>query len=152
VSTNVKTWGPYSAKIVDVHDGDTLFVDILLVPSHAHLHTADTDLGFNVHHVSGVGVVLERQSVRLLGCNAPELETQAGKDALAFILTVVSVDELVTLVSYGWDKYGGRIDGAITLPDGRVLSQVMIDAGHAVAWDGLGVKPGGSVDSGAPTS
>lgn len=46
----------------------------------------------------------ERQPVRLYGCNAPELATPAGKDALAFLETVLHVGDTVTLVSHGWDK------------------------------------------------
>jgi endonuclease YncB( thermonuclease family) len=135
------TYGPYQAKVAAIHDGDTIDVDILLVKDKHHRHDTDADLGFNVHEVSGVGVVLERQSVRLLGCNAPELATPAGKNALAFLETILAVGDTVTLVSHGWDKYGGRIDGAVTLPDGRDLTAVMIAAGHAAAWDGQGEKP-----------
>lgn len=135
------TYGPYKATVANIHDGDTLDVDIVLAPSRAHRKVADADLGFDVHLVSGVGVKLERQSVRLLGCNAPELSTDAGKAALAFIETVLSVGDTVTLVSHGWDKYGGRIDGQVTLADGRDLTQVMIAAGQAAPWDGQGAKP-----------
>lgn len=122
------TFGPYKATVANIHDG-------------TRHKLADVDLGFNVHQVSGVGIVLERQSVRLLGCNAPELATSAGKAALAYLESIVHVGDEVTLVSHGWDKYGGRIDGAVTLADGRDLTAVMIAAGHAIAWDGQGPKP-----------
>lgn len=135
------TYGPYHATVVNIHDGDTIDVDIVLVPSYRALKTPDTDLGFNVHKVSGRGIVLEKQSVRVLGCNAPELATPAGKDSLAFLETVLHVGDVVTLVSHGWDKYGGRIDGQVTLPDGRNLTDVMIAAGQAAPWDGQGAKP-----------
>ena len=49
--------------------------------------------------------------------------------------------DTVTLVSHGWDKYGGRIDGTITLADGRNLTAVMVAAGQAAPWDGQGPKP-----------
>lgn len=135
------TFGPYKATVANVHDGDTIDVSVVLVPGRTKRKATDIDCGFNVHEVSGVGVVLERQSVRLLGCNAPELATLAGKDALAFLETVVHVGDAVTLVSHGWDKFGGRIDGQVTLADGRDLTQVMIAAGHALPWDGRGAKP-----------
>jgi endonuclease YncB( thermonuclease family) len=48
---------------------------------------------------------------------------------------------VVTLVSEGWDKFGDRVDGTITLADGRDLVQTMIGAGYAVAWNGAGLKP-----------
>jgi len=132
------TYGPYTATVASIHDGDTLDVDILLAKT-GKLKT-DLDLGFNVHRTT-TGTRLERQSVRLLGCNAPELATVAGRAALAFIETLLKVGDTVTLVSHGWDKYGGRIDGQITLSDGRDLTSVMVAAGHAAVWDGVGVKP-----------
>jgi endonuclease YncB( thermonuclease family) len=135
------TFGPYQATVVAIHDGDTIGVSITLIASRMHRAQPDVDLGFNVHRVDHEGVVLERQSVRLLGCNAPELSTPAGKQALAYIASILKVGDVVTLVSHGWDKYGGRIDGQVILADGRDLTQAMIAAGHAVAWDGQGAKP-----------
>lgn len=134
-------FGPYQATIVEPHDGDTIFVDVVLWADRHQRHDADRDLGFDVHLVSGVGVKLERQSVRLKGCNAPELATDAGKAALAYLETLVKAGDQVTLVSYGWDKYGGRVDGTIRLADGRDLTEAMIAAGMAAPWDGQGPKP-----------
>jgi len=133
------TFGPYKATVAAIHDGDTIDVDLVLVEHIGHL-AHDHDLGFNVHRAPA-GVVLERQSVRAYGCNAPELSTAAGKASLAFLQTLLKVGDEITLLSHGWDKYGGRIDGQITLPDGRDMVTVMIAAGHAVAWSGQGVKP-----------
>ena len=133
------TFGPYQATVAAIHDGDTVDVDLVLIPHTGHL-TQDHDLGFNVHRAPA-GVLLERQSVRLYGCNAPELSTPAGKASLAYLQTLVKVGDEITLLSHGWDKYGGRIDGQITLSDGRDLVTVMIAAGQAKAWDGVGVKP-----------
>lgn len=132
------TFGPYAAQVVNIHDGDTIDVDVALVK--AGRLKEDRDLGFNVHRCPA-GVVLERQSVRFYGCNAPELNTPEGKAARDFLCTLITVGDTVTLLSHGWDKYGGRIDGQITLADGRDLVATMIAAGHAVAWDGTGPKP-----------
>jgi len=134
------TFGPYTATVDGIHDGDTLTVDVLLAPVGKLNAVSDRDLGFHVHRTHQ-GIVIERQSVRLFGCNAPELATPAGKAALAYIETLVKVGDQVKLLSHGVDKYGGRIDGAVTLADGRDLSKAMIAAGHAVFWDGTGVKP-----------
>lgn len=131
------TFGPYSALVVSIHDGDTLSFDVCLY--HSAGPANDHDLGFNVHRRPG-GIWLVRQAVRLSGCNAPELATDAGKAALAYLQTLVKVGDQVTLVSRGWDKYGGRIDGSITV-GGRDLTAAMIAAGHAVVWDGTGPKP-----------
>src|SRR5437868_2041758 len=134
----MSVFGPYQATVVAIHDGDTLDVDVVLWP---HQHTpSDHDLGFNVHH-DRRGIVLEHQSVRLKGCNAAELATPEGKAALAYLQTLVQVGDPVTLTSFGWDKYGGRIDGRVRTKAGVDLAEAMIAAGQAAPWDGVGVKP-----------
>jgi endonuclease YncB( thermonuclease family) len=132
------TFGPYKATVVNIHDGDTIDVD--LVVDRTGKVKGDIDLGFGLHRTPR-GHELPRQSVRLAGCNAPELSTDAGKAALAFLETVLSVGDEVTVLSTGWDKYAPRIDGQVTLPDGRDLTEVMIAAGQAAPWDGEGAKP-----------
>lgn len=131
-------FGPYKATVVNLHDGDTIDVDIVLAKTGRH--ALDVDLGFNVHR-DRRGTVLERQSVRIFGCNAPELASVEGKASLAYLQTLVKVGDVVSLVSHGWDKYGGRVDGAVTLADGRDLAATMIAAGQAKPWNGTGVKP-----------
>lgn len=132
------TFGPYKATVARIHDGDTITVDIVL--AKRRLKPRDLDLGFNVHD-RGTAIVLAGQSVRLKGCNAAELATDAGRQALAYLQTILHVGDTVTLVSHGWDKYGGRIDGEVTLADGRDLTRAMINSGFALPWDGKGVKP-----------
>jgi endonuclease YncB( thermonuclease family) len=105
------TFGPYPAVISHIHDGDTF--------------TTDLDLGFGIHATTF--------NCRLYGANAPELSTDAGKAALAYLLTIMPVGSHVTVVSHGWDKYGGRFDGTVTLADGRDLATLMIASGFAVA-------------------
>lgn len=135
-----KTFGPYKATVVAIHDGDTFDVDVVL--GKVGRSKVDVDLGFQVHRAPA-GLTLERQTVRLYGCNAPELATDAGKQALAYLLTILRVGDQVTLLSHGWDKFGGRIDGEITLPDGRDLARTMINGGQAFPWSGKGAKPTG---------
>lgn len=107
------TYGPYRATVIKVHDGDTATLQI--------------DLGFGLTQVL---------NCRMFGINAPELSTDAGKQARDFAQTLLTLGMLVTVVSHGWDKYGGRFDGSVTLPDGRDFSQVMLDTGHAVKMAG----------------
>jgi endonuclease YncB( thermonuclease family) len=120
-------YGPYPGVVRDLHDGDTIHVDL--------------DLGFGVqldsHDLDGKPVI----SCRVFGSNAPELSTAAGKAALAYGQTLLKSGDHVTVVSHGYDKYGGRFDGAITLADGSDFAAQMIAAGHAVFWDGTGPKP-----------
>jgi endonuclease YncB( thermonuclease family) len=112
-----QTFGPYPALCVDVHDGDTIAFDI--------------DLGFD-HLISAKGFKGEsRLSCRVYGINAPELKTATGKLALDYAKTLIKPGDVCQILSYGWDKYGGRFNGSITLGDGRDFAQAMLDAGHA---------------------
>jgi endonuclease YncB( thermonuclease family) len=112
-----KTFGPYPARCVDVHDGDTMTLDI--------------DLGFD-HLIAGRDWSgSPRLSCRVFGINAPELATDAGKTSLAYALTLIKPGDLCQVTSHGWDKYGGRFDGTIALADGRDFAAVMLQAGYA---------------------
>lgn len=102
-------FGPYSATVASIHDGDTMNLDI--------------DLGF--------GITMHL-ACRVFGINAPELSTQAGKDALAYALTLVKPGDTVTVASHGWDKYGGRFDGDVKLSSGQDFGALMIASGNAV--------------------
>ena len=113
--------------MVALHDGDTVTLDI--------------DLGFD-HLISGVDWEGKtRLACRVFGMNAPELSTAEGKVAHAYAETLLKAGDVVGVTSHGWDKYGGRFDGAITLPGGEDFAESMISAGHAKAWDGTGAKP-----------
>src|SRR6266568_7253473 len=111
-------FGPYPAKVVDLHDGDTVHLNI--------------DLGFgfqlDAYNLDGHPVI----SCRVWGINAPELSTDAGKAALAYAQTLLHPGDRVTVTSHGWDKYGGRFDGTITLVDGTDFATLMLAAGQAV--------------------
>ena len=104
-------FGPYPAIVVDVHDGDTMTLSI--------------DLGFDIAFKS---------RCRVYGINAPELSTDAGKAARDYAFILVGPGDKVTVTSHGWDKYGGRFDGTITLPDGMDFGQAMLTAGLAVPF------------------
>ena len=103
------TFGPYPAVVASWHDGDTCHVDV--------------DLGFGIHSTGF--------AARIYGINAPELNTEAGKDALHYAALLCPAGTAVTILSRGWDKYGGRFDAEIRLPDGRDFARAMVEAGHA---------------------
>lgn len=107
----------YAATVIAVHDGDTI--------------TADIDLGFSVHTI---------QHLRLLGCNARELSQPGGPDAAANLAGLL-FGKQVTVRSVKPDKFGGRYDAAITLPDGTDLVTQLIADQWAAPWDGTGAKP-----------
>lgn len=115
-----KTFGPYPARCAAIHDGDTI--------------TFDIDLGFD-HLIAGQDWAgSTRLACRIYGINAPELSTPAGKAALAYAETILHVGDVCQVLSHGWDKFGGRFDGSVTLPDGSDFGQAMIAAGQAVAY------------------
>ena len=108
----------YAATVVDWHDGDTAHVLV--------------DLGCHVHW-SG--------SLRCAGYNSPELygaTKAAGEAALAYVQGLVANGSTVYLDSLGFQRTSeqddfGRMLAMVTLPDGRDLATLMIDAGQAVA-------------------
>lgn len=94
-----------------------------------------------------------RVSVRLDGVNARELTAPGGREArqhlagLVAPVSPVSLAELfdgrhtATVRSLRYDKYSGRIDARVLLPDGRDVAQQMVADGFAAAWDGRGPRP-----------
>ena len=66
----------YSAKVIDVHDGDTIKVDI--------------DLGF--------GIILKNQTFRFFGINAPEIHGDtktAGLQTTSHVQNVLADKEII---------------------------------------------------------
>lgn len=108
----------YAATVLDVHDGDTI--------------TLDVDLGFHCHY---------RTPVRLLGCNARELSDVGGKEARDNLRALLPVGAPVMVSTVKIDKFGGRYDAAITLHDGRDLVALLVATNWCAAWDGTGTRP-----------
>jgi len=106
-------FGPYPGIVDKVVDGDTI---------HARL-----DLGFDL-------TVYAR--CRVFGINAPELSTDAGKQARMYAESLVPPGTEVRVLSHGWDKYGGRVDAQIAFGAGyaRDLATEMLVAGQAVVY------------------
>lgn len=114
----------YKATVVKVVDGDTVDVDI--------------DLGF--------GIVLTDERVRIMGIDTPESRTRdkveklfglASKDRLKEILGKVTT--LKTFAAKdGEDMKGkfGRILGDFIAEDGRMVTDILIEEGHAVKYHG----------------
>lgn len=113
-------FGPYPAKLVDIHDGDTL--------------TFDLDLGFGIRLPGQNWAGKTEISCRVFGINAPELATVAGKASLAFAKTLLMPGDICQVRSHGWDKYGGRFDGEIVMPDGRDFATTMLTNGQAIPF------------------
>ena len=110
----------YQAIIKRVVDGDTVDIDI--------------DLGF--------GVILKDERVRIMGIDTPESRTRdltekkfglASKERLKSLLGKKSI-----LKCKEYDAKGkfGRVLGDFTTNDGRMVTDVLVEEGHAVAYFG----------------
>lgn len=118
----------YNAELVAITDGDTLAVTI--------------DLGFRMSWTI---------SLRLLGLNAPERLTEAGRKATWAVHEFLGWDKaqspdhpvrlLVRTEKDRADKYGGRWLATVWRADGVCLNDHLIESGHALAWNGKGAKP-----------
>lgn len=114
----MSTWTYPRCIVVEVHDGDTIKVDI--------------DLGQDMW--------VKGRAVRLAGVAARELKDPGGVEARDFLKGLLPTGTLVQIDSTGWDKYAGRIDGLVRTPAGLV-QDALVHAGHAAPWNGLGVQP-----------
>lgn len=114
---------PFVATVLSVPDGDTVKVHVEKC-SPAFLCTID---------------------VRVLGIDTPEshkppakcdAEVQKGQAAAAFGRALIRPGDRLNFTFRKWDKFGGRIDGTITLPDGRDYAETIIGEGLARPYDG----------------
>lgn len=105
----------YQASVVQVLDGDTVRCTL--------------DLGLRIYST---------QPVRLAGIDAPEKHTDAGKAARAFLASLLQPGEAVVVHTRKPDKYGRVLGTILASHDGHQLdvAQAMVQAGHAVPYDG----------------
>lgn len=121
----------YPAVVIAIHDGDTCKLNVDLGQG---INLVDRDFGFHLY-VESKRLHLH-ETFRFFGINAPELVTQAGKDALAYLLTLIQVGASLTAKinkSPSQEKYG-RWLATLTLPDGRNVNELMVSSGHAVPY------------------
>jgi micrococcal nuclease len=114
----------YDVTVIKVVDGDTVDVDI--------------DLGF--------GVCLKDERVRIMGIDTPESRTSDRVEDLFGEAAKARLKELMknggklitTEDKHGEDMKGkfGRILGDFRIADGRKVTDVLIEEGHAVAYFG----------------
>ena len=118
------TQNEYDVTVIKVVDGDTIDVDI--------------DLGF--------GVTLRDERVRIMGIDTPESRTRDrvedlfGEAAKARLKELMKAGgKLITTEDRkGEDMKGkfGRILGDFRVADGRKVTDILIEEGHAVAYFG----------------
>lgn len=84
--------------------------------------------------------------VRIRGIATRELSKPGGREARDYLVSLLPprsfpIEPTCILYSYKWDKYAPRVDGDILLFNGRLASELMIESGYAVPWDGKGTQP-----------
>ena len=114
----------YKCKVNKVIDGDTVDVDI--------------DLGF--------GVVLTDERVRIMGIDTPESRTRDKVEKLFGLASKKRLKELLSkycvlkteINKNGEDMKGkfGRVLGDFVAADGRMITDILIEEGFAVAYHG----------------
>jgi len=110
----------YKVYIQRVVDGDTVDVDI--------------DLGF--------GVILKKERVRIMGIDTPESRTRDKVEKKFGLASKARLKEILgkeaVLVCKEYDAKGkfGRVLGDFTTNDGRMVTDVLVEEGHAVAYFG----------------
>lgn len=115
----------YRAVVRKVHDGDTITVDV--------------DLGF--------GFWAHAQQMRLLGIQAPELNTEQGVKARDYLLTLIPLDSYVEIhtIKDKREKYGRMLADVYRLDrNGEralLVNKALLDARYAVEWNGKGARP-----------
>jgi endonuclease YncB( thermonuclease family) len=115
----------YRAVVRRWYDGDTVYLDV--------------DLGF--------GAWIHGRDFRLLGCNTPEVRGGAAESAAGHaVLSVcrhLAPEGGAVIVTTQKDKRDvyGRFLARIRLADGSDLTEHLVAAGYAVAYDGKGRRP-----------
>jgi micrococcal nuclease len=114
----------YQAKVLKIVDGDTVDVDI--------------DLGF--------GIVLTDERVRIMGIDTPESRTRDKVEKVFGLASKERLKELLAkeciLVTFddrnGEDMKGkfGRVLGDFKTKDGKLVTEILIEEGHAVKYHG----------------
>jgi micrococcal nuclease len=111
--------GPCYTYTVVVHrvvDGDTLNLDLAL----------------------GFDVWMQDQNIRLAHIDAPEMPSDAGKAAKAYLESLIGplpAKLVMASMKDAQDKYG-RYLGVFLTPSGVNVNEAMVAAGHAVPYEG----------------
>lgn len=100
-----RTW-TVPATVLRIVDGDTIRLEL--------------DLGWRITLTA---------NCRIIGINAPEMDTPEGKAAKAYAATLLPIDAEVEFVSTALDKYGRPLGHLHR--NGLDFGSLMLTAGHA---------------------
>lgn len=90
---------------------------------------------------------LDNVSIRILGIDTPEhdwrakclLEKELGLKAKQHVIDLIGNAKRIKVTNYKWDKYGGRIDGNVSI-NSIDIGQSLIDNNLARPYTGKGPK------------
>lgn len=116
-----KDFGKYDFKVLRVVDGDTIDIDAQFLPPELGKH-----LKLRIY---GIDTPEKGHQAK---CNA---ERRKSEEATKFVEDKISNAKVIKVELRKWDKFGGRVLGDLII-DNQRLSQLLIDAGHAVSYDG----------------
>lgn len=105
----------YSAELIRVVDGDTVWMRIWLAPP-----------------------IWIKQKLRLRGINAPELDTTEGESAKRFVASVLNQSQSITITTTKTDKWDRYLsDVFLEMKEGEViyLNNHLLENGHAFRSD-----------------
>lgn len=100
----------YKATIVDIHDGDTIRVNL--------------DKGLTDWNIG--------KYVRFARINAPELLSTGGAESLAYLKELLKDQKEVYLRTNKTENYGRLLADVYRITDDLNLNDAMVQAGHAV--------------------
>lgn len=121
-------FGPYeNVSVLKVKDGDTISVMTLVWPN--------TYVKIDVR-VRGIDTPETRNGIKS-GKRIPQCEISRGVGAKSYAAHLFANSETVKLINVdpSATKYAGRISGDFMLDEGK-FSDLMIEAGHAVVYEG----------------
>jgi len=116
------------AKVLDIHDGDTMTVAILMKKTRMK----NQDVGYHVHVEDGW--ITLHTAIRMYGINAPEMSVPAGTVARDYLRSQVPLGSFITLKTSlnPADKYGRWL--GIILKDNISLNDLMVSSGNAIVY------------------
>ena len=89
------------------------------------------DMGFSTYVRFSCRVMLDKAA----SIDTPERGHRGVKEASAAAAALLPVGTRVTVESLSFtDKFGGRFDGRVWLPDGEDFAAAMLATGYALPW------------------
>lgn len=116
-----KELSKYDFKVLRVVDGDTIDIDAQFLPPELGKH-----LKLRVY---GVDTPEKGHQAK---CNA---ERRKAQTATEFVEEKIANAKVIKVELRKWDKFGGRVLGDLII-DGKRLSELLVEEGHAVSYDG----------------